>query len=241
VQLAAMGAELTLIARREGPLRDAAAKLTGAKAVHVLPLDISDEAAVNSRVADHLGAHPANMLINNAGIATPGRFLEQDTSEVRSHMNINFFGMVHMTKAVVPHLIERGGGHIANVGSLLSVMGIYGYTAYAASKFAMQGFSECLRGELKPHGIRVTMLLPPDTDTPQHAAELEIMPRETKAIAGSVKMLTAESVARSLLVGMASNRFEVIPGLDGRMTVLAQRLVPGLVRYVCDSKQQSVS
>jgi 3-dehydrosphinganine reductase len=244
LRLAELGAELTLIARRANLLeqtRDEIAKHHPHAQVHLIAVDVSDADAVERQVGPHLDAHPPDMLINNAGIATPGRFLEQDLDEIRRHMDVNFFGMVHMTRLVVPRLVARGSGHVANVGSLLSVMGIYGYTAYAASKFAMQGFSECLRGELKPHGIQLTMLQPPDTDTPQHTAELEIMPAETKAIAGNVKMLSAESVADALLDGMAAGRFEVIPGLDGRLTVWAHRTLPGLVRWVCDGAQQKAA
>jgi len=240
-QLVDLGASLTLIARREGPLAQVKAGLDGRGAdVRILPLDVASQAAVDAALPPLLDAHAPDMLINNAGIATPGRFLEQDPAEFRRHMDVNYFGMVHMTRAVAPRMVARGRGHIANVGSLLSVMGIYGYSAYAASKFAMQGFTECVRGELKAAGIRVTMLQPPDTDTPQHAAELEIMPPETRAIAGSVKMLSARDVARALLEGMAKNRFEVIPGLEGRATVAAHRILPGLVRWVCDRSQRKV-
>lgn len=242
--LAAAGAEITLVARRSSLLESAwdevRSRHPDAK-VHLLALDIADEARVEAELASHLDAFPPDMLINNAGIARPGRFLEQTNQDFREHMNINFFGMVHMTRVVAPRLVERGFGHIANVGSLLSVMGIYGYTAYASAKFAMQGFTECLRGELKPHGVRVTILQPPDTDTPQHTAELEIMPPETKAIAGNVKMLSAEKVGRALLEGMAAGKFEVIPGVDGRFTVLAHRWVPGVVRWVCDGAQKKVA
>ncbi|MEM1024137.1 MAG: SDR family oxidoreductase [Myxococcota bacterium] len=238
-QLVGYGAHLTLIARREELLHQTRAEIErpGAE-VRVLPLDISSVEAVDAALPPLLDAHAPDMLINNAGVATPGRFLEQDPMEFRRHMEVNYFGMVHMTRAVAPRMVQRGQGHIANVGSLLSVMGIYGYSAYAASKFAMQGFTECVRGELKAAGIRVTILQPPDTDTPQHAAELEIMPKETRAIAGSVKMLSAEEVARALLEGMAKNRFEVIPGLEGRATVAAHRILPGLVRWVCDRSQR---
>ncbi len=243
-RLAELKSELTLVARRETLLEETKAEILAAHPdaqVHVLPLDIADEAKVQAGLGPHLETRPPDMLINNAGIAIPGRFLEQDAQDYRAHMDINYFGMVHMTRTVAPHLVKRGGGHIANVGSILSVMGIYGYTAYAASKFAMQGFTECLRGELKPYGIQVTMLLPPDTDTPQHTAELEIMPAETKAIAGNVKMLSAERVADTLIDGMAGGRFEIIPGFDGRMTVAAHRWIPGIVRWVCDSSQKKAA
>lgn len=242
-RLVALSAEVTLIARRENLLAEAKAellKLQPSAKVHTLALDVSNESEVNRVLAAHLAQHPARMLINNAGIALPGRFLEMEPRHYREQMDINYFGAVHLTRAVAPHLIQQGGGHVANVGSLLSVMGIYGYTAYAATKFALYGFSECLRAELKPHGIEVSILLPPDTDTPQHAAEIAHLPAETKAIAGNVKMMSAEAVAEALLRGMAQGQFEIVPGMESRFTVLANRWMPGVVRWFCDSAQSKV-
>jgi 3-dehydrosphinganine reductase len=239
-RLVDLGAEVTLVARRQGPLDAARAELAARAPgrVHALALDVADQDAVARDLGAHLDARPADMLINNAGVAMPGRFLEMDPRQYRDQMEINYFGAVHTCRVVVPRLVAKGGGHVVNVGSLLSVMGIYGYTAYAATKFALYGFSECLRAELKPHGVHVTVLLPPDTDTPQHAAELAHLPAETRAIAGNVKMLSAEAVADALLRGMAARRFEVIPGVDGWFTVQANRWIPGVVRAFCDRAQQ---
>lgn len=238
-KLVALGAEVTLVARRQALLEQARAQLAqGSAKVHTLALDISDQAEVNRLVPQHLAAHPARMLINNAGVAMPGRFLETELQSFRSQMDINYFGTVHMCQAVVPHLIQQGGGHLTNVGSLLSVMGIYGYSAYAGTKFALYGFSECLRAELWPKNVAVSLLLPPDTDTPQHAQELQYLPPETKAIAGNVKMMSAEAVADACLAGMAKKQFEIVPGAESRMTVLANRFMPGVVRWVCDNAQK---
>ncbi len=243
-QLVALGAEVSLVARREGPLKAAQeavlAGKSGAK-VHVVALDVSDFEDVQAKMGAHIEAHPAQMLINNAGIALPGRFLEQDYSEFRSQMDINFFGCVHMCKVLAPHFISQGQGHICNVGSLAGVLSIYGYSSYAATKFAMYGFSDALRAELKPHGIAVTHLLPPDTDTPQHEAEMALLPEETKAIAGNVKMLTPDQVAQAGLQGMAAGRFEVIPGFEARSTIAAARLLPGVTRWVCDNAVKKIS
>ncbi len=80
-----------------------------------------------------------------------------------------------------------GGGHIVNVASVAGFVGLYGYTAYAASKFAVIGLSESLRQELKPLGIAVSVVCPPDVDTPGLAAELALRPRETERLAGGSK------------------------------------------------------
>lgn len=240
-RIAQVGGKPTLVARRANVLEDARAKITAAvpgAQVQVLPLDISDEAAVTRAVDAHVGEHGVDMLVNNAGVVMPGRFLELEGRHFREMMDINYFGTVHMCRAVLPHLVAKKGGHVLNVSSMAGVIGIYGYTAYAASKFALCGFSEALRAEMWPHGVLVSVCLPPDTDTPQLAFENQYKPKETKAIAGNVKTMSAEAVAEALLGGMASGSFEIVPGLDGRVSVAAQRWVPGVVRWVCDRAQR---
>jgi 3-dehydrosphinganine reductase len=192
-------------------------------------------------MAAELQTQGADVLVNNAGVVMPGRFVDLPPAEFRRMMDVNFFGTVHMTKAVVPHLIERGGGHVLNVSSLAGILGIYGYTAYAASKFAVVGFSQALRAELWPHGIRVSVCLPPDTDTPQLAFENRYKPAETKAIAGTVKTLAPAVVAQAMVDGMARGTFEIYPDLGSRLVARAQALVPGVTRRVCDAAQRKAA
>ncbi len=128
-----------------------------------------------------------DILINCAGIVYPGYFEELPLSTFREQMNVNYFGTLHAVRAVVSQMMTRRDGHIVNVASMGGVVGGFGYTAYAASKFAVFGFTEALRAEMKPHGIRVSLVLPPDTDTPQLRQERELQPLELKMITGAVK------------------------------------------------------
>jgi 3-dehydrosphinganine reductase len=235
-KLVGHGANVTILARRQALLDEAKAQL-GAN-VHTVAVDVAKLDEVRERVGAHIAAFPADMLINNAGVVMPGRFLELEDEHFRWMMDVNYFGTVHMCRVVLPQLVARGGGHVLNVSSMAGVIGIYGYTAYAASKFALCGFSEALRGEMWPHKVRVSVCLPPDTDTPQLAFENQYKPAETKAIAGNVKTMTADAVASVLLGGMAAGQFEIVPGLDGKVSVAAQRWIPGVVRMVCDSSQK---
>lgn len=240
---AAWCSDITLVARRRPLLEEAASSLKSSAPrahIHVLELDVAREEDVQRVLGAHLDAHPADMLVNNAGVVMPGRFLELATKEFRQMMDVNYFGTVNMTKVVAPHLVSRGGGHILNVSSLAGVMGIYGYTAYAASKFAVVGLSQALRAEMWPHNIRVSVCLPPDTDTPQLAFENQYKPAETKAIAGTVKTLSADAVATAMLEGMHKGAFEIYPDLASRMVALGQGVLPGVARWVCDSAQKKV-
>lgn len=238
-QLVAAGATVTLCARRKEPLEAAAAAL-GSNAM-ILPLDVGSESEVARLVPAHLEAHPLDMLLNNAGIVMPGRFTELDPRHFREMMDVNYFGTVNLCRAAIPSMRARGGGHICNVSSMAGVIGIYGYTAYSASKFAICGFSQCLRAELWPLGIKVSVCLPPDTDTPQLAFENQYKPKETRAIAGTVKTMGADAVADAMLRGMAAGTYEIVPGFDAWSTAVAARVLPGVTRWVCDQQQKKAA
>ena len=97
-------------------------------------------------------------------------------------------------RAVVPSMIERRAGSFVGVSSAAGLLGVFGYTAYSPTKFAVRGFLESLRSELLPHGIHVGCSFPPDTDTPQLTDENRYKPKETRAIGGTIKPLSAEQV-----------------------------------------------
>lgn len=242
LRLAAYGAHVWIAARGEQRLKEALARIEDAatdraQRFGMSTLDVADKADVE-RVAREAreGLQGIDIIVNNAGIAHPATVLETPDEVFSSMMDVNYFGTVHVTRAFLPTLIAQRSGHICNVSSMLGFMGIYGYTAYAASKHAVVGFSDCLRQELIDHRIGITVVFPPDTDTPQLAAENEIKPPETKAIAGEVKMMSADEVAMAALKGMASGRYHVVPGAMGTFTHFMYRHAPGVVRWVIDGE-----
>ncbi len=178
---------------------------------------------------------PPDILINSAGIARPGYFEELPLATFRDQMDTNYFGTLHTVKAVLPYMMTQGSGHIANISSMGGAIGVFGYTAYGASKFAVCGLSEALRTELKPHNIGVSLVLPPDTETPQLREEKKLQPLELKMVNGTVKPeklgqpsefigywiiklltssgepMTPEQVATILLRGMRRGRYLIVP------------------------------
>jgi 3-dehydrosphinganine reductase len=241
-QLAEAGASVWLAARGARRLEEAHKEVRAAAAGQgqifgCTALDIADPEAVGQAagpILEELGG--LDVLINNAGIAHPATFLETPPEIFESMMRVNYFGTVHVTRAFLPALIERGGGHIVNVTSMLGFMGIYGYTAYAASKHAVMGMSDCLRQELIDHGVTLSVVFPSDTDTPQLHEENKIKPPETKAIAGEVKTMSAGEVARAMLDGAARGRYLIVPGAIGRLTHFMHRHAPWAVRMVIDGE-----
>ncbi|MCL4561322.1 MAG: SDR family oxidoreductase [Chloroflexi bacterium] len=158
-----------------------------------------------------------DLVVNSAGVAHPGYFEELDLEIFREMMEINFFGTLQVTKTVIPHMVERGSGIIVNISSMAGFLGLFGYTAYGASKYAVRGFSDALRAEMKPKGIQVSLVFPPDTDTPQLAYENQYKPPETKEIDSTAKILTAEAVADEVLKGVAKGKYLILPGFDSKL------------------------
>lgn len=128
---------------------------------HALTLDVTDSAHIAAVVAQAVAVNGRiDVLVNNAGYGFVGAVEEATLAEVRQQFETNFFGMVQVTQAVLPHMRSRGNGHILNLSSGAGVIASPGLGYYAASKFAVEGFSEALAGEMAPLGIRVTILEP---------------------------------------------------------------------------------
>jgi 3-dehydrosphinganine reductase len=240
LRLVRAGAHVAIVARGEERLRAVQAELgrlapDPPQRVAALGADVADpeqaEAAV-ARAAEALGG--LDLVVNNAGAALAARFEDTPREAFRRLLEVNFLGTVYVTRAALPHLRAQRRAHVANVASLAGLLAIYGYTAYAPSKYAVTGFSEALRQELRPHGIGVSVCFPPDTDTPQLAEEDRTKPPETRALAGNAAVLSADEVAAALLDGVARGRFWIVPGRRARLVAWAARHVPAVVRAVID-------
>lgn len=162
LELAREGVHVGLIARTESKLKAVAAE---AKAQEVnaayVTADISDMDDVNQAVAqlkEDLGT--SDILINNAGVGMHGDFLAIDPDDWKRTLEINVFGTYHVTRAVLPQMIEKNKGDIITISSSSGLKGTAGSTSYSASKFAVQGMTEALMQEVRPHNIRVFTLNP---------------------------------------------------------------------------------
>lgn len=239
---AGRGARVSLIARRTAVLDEAAIALRGAGAeVAVAAADVADASQVGVAVASLTSAlGPVDIVICSAGQARPGYFEQLDPDLFRQMMDVNYFGTVNVVRAVVPAMIERRRGSVVGVSSAAGLVGVFGYTAYAPTKFAVRGFLESLRGELLPYGIHVGCSFPPDTDTPQLADENQYKPKETKAISGTIKPLSAERVAKSIIEGIEKERFAIIPDASTKGLAKIAGLAPGLVNRVMDRSVRKV-
>lgn len=160
--LAKEGVQLGLVARTEKDLQ-AVAQEAGALGVKtaVATADVSDINSVNAAVAkirQELG--PIDILINNAGTAAFGKFLELTPEQWENQVKVNLFGVYYTTRAILPEMIERQTGDIINVSSTAGLKGAPVTSAYSASKFGLMGLTDSLMQEVRKHNIRVTALTP---------------------------------------------------------------------------------
>jgi 3-dehydrosphinganine reductase len=240
-QLASAGAHVWLAARRPELLETAlkevqAARRDPSQLCGVVSADVSDpkEAARIVETVTKAAGVP-DVLINSAGISQPGYVQELSPQVFERVMKVNFLGTVYVIGAALPAMMNRGSGHIINLSSMAGYLGVFGYSAYGATKYAVAGYSEVLRAEMKPHGLRVSVAFPPDTDTPQLAYEEPFKPAETKAISGNAKALSADKVARAILQQAEKGYFMIFPGTDARLFYLVTTKLPkSLVFFILD-------
>ncbi|WP_341501222.1 SDR family oxidoreductase [Gallaecimonas sp. GXIMD4217] len=158
-QLAAQGATLVLSARREPELRALAERLPGEHLV--VPLDLNDTLHLGALVAPVLNKLGGlDILINNAGVSQRSLAQDTDMAVYRQVMEVNYFAVVALTKAVLPAMLAQGAGTIVAVSSVAGKVGSKLRSGYSGAKFAVLGFMDCLRAEVSGQGIQVLSICP---------------------------------------------------------------------------------
>lgn len=217
------GADVTIVGRSQSKLDTAVARLSGCPAHS---LDLTDEAATSAFIDSQKAF---DMVINCVGFAKPGYLIEQGMDDIRAMMEGNLFSAVQLTKALLPTWTQRGGGHIVHTSSMAGFLGLFGYTGYCASKFALLGFCEALRRELAPYKIAVSLLCPPNTRTPGLVEENRTKPPEVLATEEKVAVVEPEWVAEKLLAALPRRPFLVIPTFDGKAAFYLKSWAPAIL------------
>ena len=222
IKLAQQGYSLSLIARDEARLnqakQDVMAHSPHVPSILTFSADVSKESEVRYAINEAiLKQGPPDLLITSAGIANCDYFDNLSSELFEKNISINYLGSLYAIKAVFPHMKKQKTGHIVLISSGAGLMGIWGYSAYSPSKFAIRGLAEALRPEFKKHGIHISIAYPPDTDTPQLAQEEKTKPIETKKITGTVQPWSADTIADCIVQGIKKNKFHITPGFSIRL------------------------
>jgi len=233
----ARGAQIALLGRDSAKL-DAAAgevKASGASEVETIACSVTDDTELSQALSDYVArCGLPDLVLNAAGIVGVGEFVDLDPALYRATIETDLMGTVAVCRFFAPLMIKRGSGHIANIASVAGYMGIYGYSAYSAAKFAVMGLSEALRFELKPHGVQVHVLCPPDTQTPGFAEEVRQRPAATARISGNLKPVSPELVAHALVRGVDRNKYYIIPGALSKFYFRLKGIWPEIYLWIVD-------
>ncbi len=239
--LARRGQHITIVGRSEAKLEAAkkeieACRTSPGQKILTFSADVSSQATVEEIIAQAVSlAGPPDLLITSAGAGgVVSRFENVPIEEFEKVMAVNYFGSLFAIRAVLPWMQTRRRGHICLISSAAGLIGIYGYSVYAPTKFALLGLAETLRSELKRDGIQVTIAYPPDTDTPMREEEIRMMLPETKAIVDSAGVWSAEAVARAVLNGIDKQYFEVAMGAEVKFLRWFRGLFSPVIRWYLD-------
>jgi len=231
VALAASGTDLVLVARRADRLDELAAELRTEHGieVEVLVADLTEDgdlAEVEARLGDE--AEPVDLLVNNAGFATSGRFADLPVDGEVAEIRLNVVAPVRLTRAALPGMVERGHGGVVNVSSIAALQPLPHWATYAATKAYLTSFSEAVHEEVRGNGVAVLALMPGFTHTEFHG-HVGVPP---VGIPGPLWM-EADQVVRSALAAIGHGRASRVPGVLNRVVATVSRLTPrGVSRRV---------
>ncbi len=244
VELARAGTHLALSDVDEVGLAETVTKAEGfGVKVTSARVDVADREAVerwaDEVVADH---GQVNLVFNNAGVALGATVEGARYEDLHWLIDINFWGVVHGTKAFLPHLKASGAGHVVNISSVFGLLGIPSQSAYNAAKFAVRGFTDALRMELEidPCGVSATTVHPGGIKTniaknarmDDSVTAMADDPEEARREFERLFMTTPEKAARQIVKAVQRNRRRALIGPDAKALDLVSRLPAGLVQRV---------
>lgn len=229
-QLAGAGARLVVAARSEDRLLDLARSLDGRGEVVPVRGDVSQEGdrrRLIETAVSRLGG--LDVLINNAGIASWAHFADSNEAILRQIMEVNFFAPAELIRMAIPHLVEGQQPAVVNVASMCGRRGMPAWSEYSASKFALCGLTEALRGELARFDIDVLLIVPGLTrsDLSKH-----LLKSEGRMKIDFSRGMPPEKVAAAIVRSLRKNKTETVLGRDARWILRLHKFFPRLVDYL---------
>lgn len=203
----------------------------------LFPADLCSKSGCSSMIRgvyDHFGR--VDVLVNSAGVLHYGRFDALKPEEMREMMEINYWGMVECTRAVLPQMIRQKSGHIVNIASTAGRRGFPMESGYCASKFAVVGFSEALRLELAEAGVTVSLICPGIVDTPMAAPFLN-----SPGVRETIRPLSSVQVASWVQAAIEKGHLEITRPWSTKIGIFLGALWPGMADWVILKRVKRIS
>lgn len=235
-----LGGSVLIIARRENILEEAASEIqqkivNESQFVVSKSCDATDMEMLKPILEDSIKNHGVpDYLFNLVGRAIPGYIEDYTLDDFKNNMDTNYYGQLVPTLILLPEFMKEKKGNIIFFSSMLGYMGMMGYGAYVSTKFAIVGLAESLRNELKPLNIRISIVYPPDTNTPGLSTENEGKPPECAMMSETGGLLEPEEISEYVIKKLLKKQFHISPG-NAKPIRYIHRIFPKLVRWFMDS------
>lgn len=229
----AQGAIVIISSRRIEELERVKANCTFPEKVHVFPLDLTQASSIEMVSSEVISKFEIDILFNNGGISQRSLTAETSIENDRKIFEVNYFGHVQMTKAVLPQMLERKLGHIVTISSLTGKWGFYLRSAYSASKHALHGFFDSLRMEVEDEGIQITLVTPGfiATEISKHALDKSGNPTG-EMDNNQAQGISSEECANQILAGIAAGKREFGVGGKELRALFLHRYFPNIFRKI---------
>lgn len=201
--------------------------------VEFFQADVTDAGGLVEAVAAAVNAMGApDFALNCAGIQDAKPFGEQPGEEFERVVNVNLMGSRNFAAAVLPHMQQ--GAQLALIASLAGLVPTYSYSAYNASKFGVVGLAGALRLDYIGQGIEVSVVCPPEVETPMVVEERKTMSAAGKKLKSTAGTLQLQPACEYILSGLKRRRYMIVPGFRARVLTVIQRLFPSIMRGFCE-------
>ncbi len=234
-----LGGSVFIIARRQNVLEEAAKEINNnisheSQFVEYISCDATNMENLKPILEDFVKNHGVpDYLFNLVGYAIPGYIEEYTLDDFKENMNENYYGQLIPSFIIIPFFMKEKKGHIIFFSSMLGYLGMMGYGAYVPTKFAIVGLAEALRNELKPRNIEISIVYPPDTNTPGLTTENEGKPPECAMMSESGGLLEPEEVSEYVIKKVLKKKLHISPG-NAKLIRYINRIFPKLVRWFLD-------
>lgn len=226
------GVNIILSARSVNKLNEIQKKLKSK--THVLPIDVSDHESISLKTKEAIAIYGTiDILINNAGISQRG-FIEDNNLAIDKRLfDVNFFGNIGLTRALLPHLLERQTGNIVVISSIAGKLSTPGRSAYAATKHALLGWYDALRAEVKDRNIQVNVICPGYVKTNVSINALDSEGEATnKMDDNQLNGMSSKQCAAEIIQAIKKNKAEVLIGGKEVFGTYLRKFFPGLYRKI---------